>query len=214
MSYGQQPNDGNQWNQPTGGVPPVPQAPTQPPSAPQQYGAPMAPQYGAPQYGAPQYGAPQAYGQYGAAPGAPWAGPNVAMPRPGTVTAGAVLAFIGGGFMVLVGGIIAIAGGIPEVQEAIESEYGAGFGNAAIAVGVGVLLFGALVIFLGVMAIKGRRWAAIGLAVLAGLSVLGGITNLASGAGSSLVGVAWSVASAVLLLVPTSQAWCRSRQGR
>lgn len=222
MSYGQQP-DPTQGNQPTT-PPPVPQAPgygASPYGAPQQgYGA-AQPSPGVPghPYGA-QHGNEQpyplgpTYGQYGAgpmAPGAPWGGAPAR--RPGTVTAGCVLAFIGGGFMVIMGLIIALAGGAGAFDGMDIPGFGPGDGGLLTGVGIVFLLIGALVVFFGVMAFRGKRWAAITLAVFAGLSVLGGISDLASGTGTSLIGVAWSVTGAVLLLVPASQAWYRAKAG-
>lgn len=228
MSYGQQPDPNNP------NVPPVPPAPgygapnqppqTQPYGAPASYGTSGQPSYGAssqPGYATspqPGYGAPgqQAYGQYGAPAqaGAPWAGAGVPMSRPGTVTAGSVLAFIGGGFMVVIGLLLAALGGSSQFADTVADAYGP---LASMIVGLGVILMiiGALVIFFGVMAFKGRRWGAIALAVLAGLTVLGAISDLASGTGgSSFLGTAWSVLGAVLLLVNPSQAWYRSQQQR
>jgi hypothetical protein len=227
MSYGQQPD-------PNGGnVPPPPPAPGQPGyggapqpgygaapqpgygAAPQPgYGAAPQPGYGQADYGQPGYGQP-AYGQpaYGGGPmtpGAPWG--QVPARRPGTVTGGAVLAFIGGGFMILFGLLLAIMGGNQEFAEGFAGAYGSDITSFIVIAGVLVLLFGALVLFFAVMAFKGRRWGAIGLAVLAGLAVLGTISDLATGNGSSVVGLAWSVTSTVLLLVTPSQAWYRSQQ--
>lgn len=126
------------------------------------------------------------------------------------MTAGSVLAFIGGGFLAMIGLVFAIAGSTAGFQDAVEDQLGPGLGAAVIGIGVVFLVLGALIIFFGVMALKGKRWAAIALAVLAGLSLIGGITDMASGTGSSLVGVAWSVTGAILLLVSSSQAWYRA----
>lgn len=212
MTYGQQPDPNAQ--QP--GVPPVPQAPNGPPAynAPGQ-SSPGAPSYGAASGGqsyggapAPGYGAPSTPGAPGYG-GAPWAGG--AMPRPGTVTAGSILAFIGGGFMVIIGLVLALAGGSGALDDMDMPGFAGGLGGLFVGLGLVVLLFGALVIFFGVMAFKGKRWGAIALAVLAGLSLIGGISGIAQGDGSGLVGVAWGITSAVLLLLAPSQAYYRSK---
>jgi hypothetical protein len=114
--------------------------------------------------------------------------------------------------MVVIGLILAILGAAGGAQDLDLPGFGAGAGGIIAGLGIVLLLIGALVVFLGVMAFKGKRWAAITLAVFAGLSLVGGISDLASGTGTSLFGVAWSVTGAVLLLVPASQAWYRSKR--
>lgn len=221
MTYGQQPDPQSSGQQPQ--VPPVPPAPGGPPAynAPGQTSPGAPSQGGAPSYGAssggqsyggasaPGYGASSAPGAPGYGGGAPWAGG--AMPRPGTVTAGSILAFIGGGFMVVIGLILALAGGSGALDDMDMPGFGGGLGGLFVGLGLVVLLFGALVIFFGVMAFKGKRWGAIALAVLAGLSLIGGISGIAQGDGSGLVGVAWGITSAVLLLLAPSQAYYRSK---
>jgi hypothetical protein len=113
--------------------------------------------------------------------------------------------------MAVIGLIFLIAGGSGALNDVDVPGFPAGAGSIFAGIGVVFLLMGALVIFFGVMAFKGKRWGAIGLAVLAGLTVIGGISSLSQGDGSGLVGVIWSVVGAVLLLLKSSQDYYRSK---
>lgn len=170
------------------------------------YGQPNEQQpYGPPSYGQPGHGrgAPLA-------PGAPWAA--VPARRPGTVTAGAVMAFIGGGFMVLLGLALAVLGSNSDVTDQIADAYGPAFASMVTVLGLVLAVVGALIIFFGAMAFKGRRWGAIALAVITVLSLIGTISDIASGTGGSTVGLVWSIIATALLLVRPSQEWYRAQQ--
>lgn len=93
--------------------------------------------------------------------------------------------------------------GDDEFSHQVEAQFG-GVGGSMFTVLLGafVLLFGALILFFGVMAMRGRRWGAICLAACAGLSVLTWVGELAAGSSSTTLGTAWSILSAVLLLLP------------
>ncbi|HLV55627.1 MAG TPA: hypothetical protein VKY71_08655 [Actinotalea caeni] len=171
------------------------------------------PPYGRPNeqqpYGPPSYGQP-GFGPAPVMPGAPW--PSVPTRRPGTVTAGAVMAFIGGAFMVVVGLVLAVLSGSAEMTEAITETYGPGMGSAATILGVALAVVGALIIVFGAMAFTGRQWGAVALAVITGLSLVGTITDIASGTGGSVVGLGWSIVATALLLSSGSRAWYRTQQ--
>src|SRR5690606_9845847 len=171
------------------------------------------PPYGRPNeqqpYGPPSYGQP-GFGPAPVMPGAPW--PSVPTRRPGTVTAGAVMAFIGGAFMVVVGLVLALLSGSAEMTEAITETYGPGMGSAATILGVALAVVGALIIVFGAMAFTGRQWGAVALAVITGLSLVGTITDIASGTGGSVVGLSWSIVATALLLSSGSRAWYRTQQ--
>lgn len=113
--YGQQPDPSGGY--PQGGVPQgYPQTPGQ--GQPAQ-GYPQSPPYGQPAQGYPQsnpYGQPAPSYQYGAMPAAPAEYSSGPIPRPGTVTAAAVLGYVQAGItliptiLMLVGAASADAG--------------------------------------------------------------------------------------------------------
>jgi hypothetical protein len=135
--YGQQPNQGGYPQ--SGGYP---QTPGQ--GQPQQ-GYPQSPPYGqpaqgpqSPAYGQPAQGYPQApQAPYGAMPSAPQEYSSGPIPRPGSATAAAVLAFVQAG-ITAVPGVLALIG---------SSSFGGGDGESwastiAILLGVGLLIAG------------------------------------------------------------------------
>ncbi|GAB1510300.1 hypothetical protein [Actinophytocola sp. KF-1] len=106
--YGQQPDPSGGY--PQGGVPQgYPQTPGQ--GQPAQ-GYPQSPPYGQPAQGYPHsnpYGQPAASHQYGSMPAAPAEYSSGPIPRPGTVTAAAVLAYVQAG-ITLIPTILMLAG--------------------------------------------------------------------------------------------------------
>ena len=199
-----QPSQPGQPGQPYGG-----QAPQQPGGYGQPggydpsggYGQPADTPPGAPAYGPPGQ-TPMAPGQYGA-PGAYGGGygQGVAMQRPGTVTAGAVLTFIGSGLLVLIGLLMMIFGAAGNQAFAEAFGEASGFATAALVVfGIVLLVIGAIPLVLGIFAFKGSKGALIGLTVFGGLYVLLTLGSLFSGSSdaSTLIPLLW-VAGATAL---------------
>jgi hypothetical protein len=194
MTYGQQPD----------------------PNTPPPYGAPLQgtgspspgysgqPQAGQPQYGQPGYG--QQPGQYGYA-GTQWSGP---VARPGSVTAGCVLAIIGGIVAILLGGLFLVVSGLDGVEEA--------FADAGLArswfttLGGIVLVVGALVLTFAIIALRGKWWAAIALAVMGGIYIVLAIWSMIQGQGGVLVGVIWIALSVGMLMSTRSRAWFQAQR--
>lgn len=193
MTYGQQPG-------PDGGPsgyqqPPVPSQPG--------YGAPPPPGYGT--TGQPGYGQPPAYG----VPGQPGYGGWQPTVRPGSVTGGAVLAIIGGIVAILIGGLFFMVSAMA-VDESLLA--GTGFSATTFAtLGGIVLVVGIAVLVLGILTLKGRYWAAIGLLVVGAIYLALSIWSLTQGQTGVLVGIGWVVISSVLLMTGTSRAWLKAQ---
>lgn len=134
------------------------------------------------------------------------------MSRPGTITGGAVLAYIGGAFMLVVGGILAMLGSLPEAQEAVETLYGPGTGSLVSVIGGVIAVIGILIVVFGAFAHRGKQWGAIALAVIAGFAVAGAVLDVVSGRSSSVLAAVWSVTSAALLLSNRAREWYRSQR--
>ena len=202
MTYGQQPP-------PNGNVPPPPPVPGAP--AQHGYGAPQ-PGYGAPT-GQPTYGAPSnQYGYGGGMPGQPgyagWAGASAV--RPGSVTGGSVLAIIGGIVAILFGGLFFLVSGIANDPSVLA---GTGF-SAETFMGLGGIVgfIGILVLVFGIMALRGKYWAAIALTVMGGLYVALAIFSMIQGQGGVLVGIIYIAISVSLLMSGGSRAWFKAQQ--
>ncbi len=140
-----------------------------------------------------------------AAESTPYAPPD----RPGTVLAGCIMSWVGAAF----GGVIAIAlifaSGDPDFQDQlnITSEGAASLRLIAIF----IVLWCLLVAGLAVQVFRRKRWAAIALAVMAGIFTIFTVVNMvSSGTPSGLVGVAYAVA-AVVLLFNGSRTWYAAR---
>jgi len=195
MTYGQQPHPD--------AVPPPPPAP----------GAGGQQDYGTPAGQAPGHGTPGNHYGYGAGmPGQPgYAGWSTAPAvRPGSVTAGSVLAIIGGIVATLLGALLLVLAGVVRDSSAF-----AGTGltpEMFVVLGGIVALVGVLVLVFGVMALRGRYWAAIALTITGGLYVALAIVSLIQGQGGVLVGIIWIAISVSLLMSGTSRAWFRAQR--
>ena len=185
----------------------------------QQYGQPQQPGYGQHPPGQPQapYGQPPPYGQqagYGQPPQAygqppmafggqgyytPMAAPTT---RPVGVSIIAVLNWIGGGLLVLLGLIFLFVGSAFGGFDNI-------FGGAAIVVMLIVLALAGLAIWVGVGLWRMRPWAHITAIVLYSLNIASNLIGLLSGGrltGSNIVGLLIAMAAVGYLLMPTTRA--------
>ena len=183
--------------------------PPQPSYAPNQpYGQPPQPAYDPnQQYGQPPqpYGQPpQPYGQQPMAFGGqgyytPMAAPTT---RPVGVSIIAVLNWIGGGLLVLLGLIFLFVGSAFGGFDNI-------FGGAAIVVMLIVLALAGLAIWVGVGLWRMRPWAHITAIVLYSLNIASNLIGLLSGGrltGSNIVGLLIAMAAVGYLLMPTTRA--------
>lgn len=157
-----------------------------------QHEGPVPPQQGYPEYGA--YGQPHAQQAYQPPGGTP--------KRPGSVLAGAVLAWIGGAIGLLFG-VVSIGSADDLVADLPESAK-EGFTDAEMVdalqvLGVVIAVWCLAVIVLATLAFLGRRWAAIGVVAMAAVFSAMMLVGVLSGNGAGLAFVAWTVASAVLI---------------
>ncbi|MDQ3785815.1 MAG: hypothetical protein M3422_01050, partial [Actinomycetota bacterium] len=145
--YGQQPDPSGGY--PQGGVPQgYPQTPGQ--GQPAQ-GYPQSPPYGQPAQGYPQsppYGQPAPSYQYGAMPAAPAEYSSGPIPRPGTVTAAAVLGYVQAG-ITLIPTVLMLAGAASGDASGAGSEAAVGWlliiaqiAGAALLIAGGVQIMG------------------------------------------------------------------------
>ena len=219
QQYGQQPQYGQQqYGQPQQ----YGQQPQYGQQQQQQYGQPQQPQYGQQQYGQPQQYGQQPYGQnpYGqpAYPGYA-AGP---VSLPGTVNAATIILFVFGGLVIL-GGIFAAYGGamIGDASSQLGSQgaefsgvSGAGqtAGTIVLILGIVLALLGALYIWLGVMARKGKNWARLTVTILLGVGVILNLLNMTQGTavGTTLLSIVIAAIPGVLLwLAPSNEYYAR-----
>lgn len=207
-----------QPDQPYGG-----QAPQHPGGyGPPDANPPGAPNYGAPSYGAPGYGAP---GQPPAAPGQAPMAPGYGAPgeygggygqaavvrRPGTVTAGAILTWVGCGLMMILGLILAVAGGSLGLSEAFGEMTGAATG-IMVGVGVFVVIAGLIPLLLSIFAFRGSKGSLIGLTVVGALWVLLLLFSLVNSdnPGGGIVSILWIGGATALFWA--GRAWYDARR--
>lgn len=154
-----------------------------------QYPGNPAGQYPSQPYGAPGYPPAGAYG--------------AAAPRPGLVTAAAVLAFVVGGLSAIAGLLVLVAGG------AVAGVFG-GLGGLVIVISILILAVGALYIWSGLMALQGKNAKILTIVaiVACALQVISLISDFSAG---TLVSLAISAAIIALLLQPQSKDWFRAK---
>ena len=152
------------------------------------------------------YGAPGGYGDpYG----------QVGMPqqRPGPVTAGAVMTFIGSGLLILIGLIVVIFG--LAGSQAFAEAFGQGAGiatGAVMVVGFVLLVLGVIPFVLGLFAFRGSKGALIGLTIFGGIYVVLSLGSLFtdSGTGGALLPLIWVIAATALFW--SGRSWYDSRR--
>jgi hypothetical protein len=157
------------------------------------------------QYPAPgNYPPPGQYQQYPSPSGYPAPGQYGAVAaRPGTVTAAAVLAFVVGGLLAILGLITLLAG------SAVTGVY-SGLGGVVIVLSILILAVGGVYIWSGVWALTGKnaKFLTIVAGVAAVLQLIGLIGNFSV---SSLIALAISIGIIVLMIQPPSRNWYRSK---
>jgi hypothetical protein len=158
------------------------------------------------QYPAPgNYPAPGQYQQY-PSPNAGYpaaAAYGAVVARPGTVTAAAVLAFV-------VGGLLAILGLVALLAGSAVTSVSNGLGGLVIVLSILILAVGGVYIWSGVWALTGKnaKFLTIVAGVAAVLQLIGLISNFSV---SSLVALAISIGIIALMIQPASRNWFRSK---
>lgn len=156
-----------------------------------QHEGAVPPQQGQPEYGG--YGQP--YAQQAFLPSDQ--GPR----RPGTVLAGCIMAWVGSAIGLAMGLFFVT---ITE-DSAVFDDYDFGMSRSdAVTMfqltGGFMIVWCLLVIVMAVFAFRGARWAALALLVMAGLTTVMTLVNaFTGGGGGGFAGVAWAVASALLI---------------
>ncbi|HLS13038.1 MAG TPA: hypothetical protein VK095_00845 [Beutenbergiaceae bacterium] len=188
---------------------------------PGQYGQPTQPgayeQAGqSAQYGQPaQYGQGGQYGQPGeyTPAGVPRAS-GAAGPRPGTVTAAAVLAWIGSVLLIFLGLMMLAIRAVDPADAGVPADEAALVQEFASTLGIAALIWGALVLVAAILAFRGMNWARWVLVVLGVLATLGFLFNIVvAEAFLAIIPLVWVVASVALLLAPASRDWYNARRG-
>jgi hypothetical protein len=166
--YGQQPGDQSGGYPQQGGYPQAPGYPQTPGQGQPAQGYPQSPPYGqpaqgypqSPSYGQPAQGYPQAPAAYGNMPAAPQEYSSGPIPRPGSATAAAVLAFVQAG-ITTIPGILQLVGafGTSNVDSAVMAETLAG--SIVTLVGVALLIIGGVQLLGG----KSRSMLIVGVAI-------------------------------------------------
>lgn len=205
---------------PTGdpGQPGYGQQPYQPP-------IPPAPPPGAGPYGQPGYPPPPP--PYAAYPAPGYGAP--ALPRPGMVTAAAVLSFIWGGFSII-GSIISLAAGslvsglggvCDSLADQVDAATGAActstrsVGGLLIIIGIVLIIAAALLIWGGVVALSGKNSKVC--VIAGGLLILAQIISMIASGGDGIAFAIFGIIVPVLIIAflmnGTSKAWFKAKGG-
>lgn len=216
----QRPAEDPQGRPESGWGQPADEQPQRPPPYRGQYGeAPPVGGWQPPQ--APQHPGQQAYwgqGHYAQWPYNQQATPQAPDPRrmrrPGHVTAGCVLAWVGAGLGILFGLLFLVLHNSALLLDPLTDQMrqaGMSIDRSETAsllqtVGIIMTLWCLAVAVVAGFAFRRARWAAITLLVMAGCSVAIGLVNLLAGNPAGLIQSAWSLVSA-LLVIRGGQAW-------
>lgn len=138
--------------------------------------------------------------------------------RPGSVTAGVVLSWIGAGLFVLLGLTALLFAGNPAFLTELEASLGQRIDEATVTtlmqgVGALMLIWGIGVFLAALFAWRRRRWARILLTVMGVLYSLFQLLGVLTGAVAALVPVMWVAVAVGLLWTPTANAWFAGRPG-
>lgn len=126
--------------------------------------------------------------------------------RPGVVTAALVLAIIGGAAVMVFGLIIGLAGTAALALFDVTAQWSWVGGAIWVLAGI-VIVWGAVVLVMAILALRRTNWARWALVVMGGVAVALSLVTLSLGDPSALVNILWIGTSAGLLLVPQSQQW-------
>ena len=132
--------------------------------------------------------------------------------RPGAVLAAGIVGIVVGSLVAIAGLFMLFAGAW--VQGSMGDLGGAGgLGGVFYFMAVVFVVLAALYLVAGIGTVRGRRWAAWTLLVVAGVALAFGLLSLFGGSGGSgdIFGLLVEGAIVVLLVLPTSWAWLRQR---
>jgi hypothetical protein len=130
------------------------------------------------------------------------------MERPGWVLFAAVMQFIGAAALLILG-LFALVGGsfIAALFEGGLGEFSDVFAGLIMVIGVIMLLFGVLALFIGLGLLKGRAWAKIVAIIFAALGAIAAVLSLLQGEFGSLLNLALNGLIIYALVNPQSKAW-------
>jgi hypothetical protein len=132
----------------------------------------------------------------------------MALQRPGWVTFAAVMQFVSGGFLLLVGLLLMLGGSfLAAIFEEGLGELGDLLGAFFLVIGIVVLAIGVLAIFVGIGVLKGQGWARITAIVLTILGALASVDSLLNGDYMSIVWLALDGLVLFALFNPVSKQW-------
>lgn len=170
-------------------------------------------QYGQGQYGQPRYGPP--------APGQPYTHGQQVMRRPGTVTAGCILAWIGSAIGIIAGIFIAAISSDQDLMEDLLTQLNLTMTTEEAAnlfqmAGIITAVWCLAVLIISIFAFRRAKWAAITLMVMAAVVAALGVFGMISGGPSTgVIQIVWSVLSAVLIYNSRgSKAWYDAKARR
>jgi hypothetical protein len=145
-------------------------------------------------------------------PNTPGAQQGYTPQRPGMLTAAAVLAFVSAGFQIIAGIIAMAAGGVADSLED-DLDTGTNYGALAMVLGLLALVYGAVYIWGGVVALSGKN--TIVLTVIAGISALTEIIGMIIlGPPSGILGIALGAVIIGLTMAGPSREFVRSKGGK
>jgi len=145
-------------------------------------------------------------------PNSPGAQQGYTPQRPGMLTAAAVIAFVAAGFQIIAGIIAMAAGGVANSLED-DLDTGTSYGALAMVLGVLALVYGAVYIWGGVVALSGKN--TIVLTVIAGISLLTEVIGMIIlGPPSGILGMALGAVIIGLAMAGPSREFVRSKGGK
>ena len=200
-------------------VPPLADAPGVPP--PEAHHGPAYPGETYPIYppGQPAYPGHPAYpsGQPPYLPGQPvYPGAVALTARPGQVTAGVIMSWVGGGVFALLGVLLFALADNKDLLDGVEQQLGNQLNRDQATtifrtLGVGLGVWGIAVIVFAVLAWNGKNWARIALTVMGGLYCASQLVGIVSGAVAGLPFLAYVVICVGLLWTREAGAWFTAR---
>ena len=140
-------------------------------------------------------------------------------PRPGVVTASAVMSIIGGALIVLLSLLVMIAGAavMSEFADVAGAEFGGALTGIFVVVGIIMLVWGGLILLAAIFTMRRANWARWVLIVMGALSVLLSLIGMASagteGIGFNLIGIVYVGLAAGLLLTTPDREWFAGASG-
>ncbi len=179
-----------------------------PPGPPPRQGH-YGPAYPGETYPAPAY--PPGQPVYPGYPGSP-----TPTTRPGQVTAGVIMSWVGGGVFALLGVLLLALADNKDLLDGVEQQLGNQLNREHATtifrtLGVGLGVWGIAVIVFAVLAGNGKNWARIALTVMGGLYCASQVVGIVSGAVAGLPFLAYVVICVGLLWTREAGVWFTAR---